>query len=113
MKFIAIIVASAAVVSAKSGPSLRGPALDMAVKETAEEYFFPKNSENFIDEDEEKERSASKRQRQRDVRRSYDNPNRTAQEDANEGRRKRTQHARSGRGRPDIDQEGGRRREGG
>ena len=84
----------------------------MAVKETAEEYFFP-NSENFIDEDEEKEKAASKRQRQRDVSRSHNNPNRTAEEDAKEGRRKRTQHERSGRGRPAIDQEGGRRREGG
>ena len=57
--------------------------------------------------------AASKRQTNRDIRRSRDNPNRTAQEDADEGRRKRTQHYRSGRGRPDADKDGGSRREGG
>ena len=63
----------------------------------------------MVDNEEGKRTASDQRQGQRDNKRRDNNPNRTAREDAAEGRRKRIQSERSGRGKPNIDQEGGAR----
>jgi len=105
---LSLVASIATTVAAENHPtpSLRGPA---ALVERESNYF--PNIE-MVDNEEGKRSAADERQGQRDSKRRVNNPNRTAREDADEGRRKRTQSERSGRGKPKIDQEGGARRDG-
>lgn len=106
---LSLVASIATIVAAENHPtpSLRGPAALELVKR--ESNYFP-NIE-MVDNEEGKRTAADTRQGQRDNKRRDDNPNRTAREDASEGRRKRIQSERSGRGKPKIDQEGGTRRD--
>jgi hypothetical protein len=107
---LSLVASIATIVAAENHPtpSLRGPAaLELVERES---NYFP-NIE-MVDNEEGKRSAADERQGQRDSKRRVNNPNRTAREDADEGRRKRTQSERSGRGKPKIDQEGGARRDG-